>query len=192
MDLIDSLIGRLRKASSYAQIALAAECADRVYPIYEEYQVGTYSKSVRRSIEIGWSYACRATVDEAEIQSCLAEVQDIVEFYREEGIDVLGDTVTVVLRVLQALTPDEEKSSLAVARALVSARDAAQSAEAMANLEKPKASRTEVAAEEESAWQERALSVIDGRKGVAIGNMFESLDDKPPRWFQDWKQHSRG
>jgi hypothetical protein len=162
-----------------------------VYPIYEEYSVGTYYKSVRRSIEIGWSYACGARVDEAEIQSCLAELQDIVEFYREEGIDVLGDIVTVVLRVLQALTPDEEKSSLAVARALVSARDAAQSAEAMANLETPKASRTEVAAAEETAWQDRALSVIDGWKGVAIRNMFESLDDKPPRWLQDWKQRSR-
>jgi hypothetical protein len=191
MDLIDSVIERLASASSHAQIALVAESADRVYPIYEEYWVGTYSEFVRRSIDIGWAHACGATVDEAEIRTCLTHVGGLVEFYREEGIDVLAATVTVCLRVLQAMAPDQKELSLSVARGLLSARETAQAAEAMANQQTPKASRTRVALHEEEAWQNAAFAIVAGWKDIATRNMFDSLDDKPPKWLLDWKLRSR-
>jgi hypothetical protein len=191
VDLIDDLIARLRPASRPARIALAAECGDRVYPIYEEYWVGDYYESVRRSIDIGWSVASGEKVDEAEIQKCLAEVQDLVNYYREEGIDVLGAAVTVVLRVLQSLASDEEAHLMAVARGLVSARDTAQSAEAMANQSTPQANRTKLAMREEEAWQSAALALIQEWKGVPTRGMFDPLDDKPPKWLVEWRQRSR-
>jgi hypothetical protein len=191
VDLIDDLIARLRPASRLARIALVAECGDRVYPIYEEYWVGEYYESVRRSIDIGWSVASGANVDEVEIQTCLTEVQDLVNYYREEGIDVLGAAVTVVLRVLQSLASDEEAHLMAVARGLVSARDTAQSAEAAANQSTPASNRTKVAMREEEAWQTAALALIQESKGVPTRSMFDPLNDKPPKWLVEWRQRSR-
>jgi hypothetical protein len=81
MDLIDSLVRRVRNASPYARIALVAECGDRVFPVYEEYWGGRYYPEVGRSIEIGWSYACGANVEASEIQSCLVKVEELVELY---------------------------------------------------------------------------------------------------------------
>jgi hypothetical protein len=191
MDLIDSLVRRLRSASPCARIALVAECGDRVRPIYEEDWVGTYSPAVGRSIEIGWSYACGAKVDESEMQFCLAEIRDLVEFYHEEEINVLASTVTVVLRVLQSLSANEQESCLAVARGLVSTVDTANRAEALANQSTPQPDRTKAAMMEEEAWQDRALQLIDGWQGFATPGMFDSLGGKPPRWLRHWRSRSR-
>jgi hypothetical protein len=191
MDLIDSLVRRVRNASPYARTALVAECGDRVFPVYEEYWVGTYYPEVGRSIEIGWSYACGAKVEASEIQSCLVRVEGLVEFYYEEGRELLASTVTVVLRILESMSPVEEESCLAVARGLIYAVDTANQAEAMASQTPPSLSRTRVAREEERAWQNQALQLINGWQGFATRNMFDSLDDKPPRWLLDWKLRSR-
>jgi len=43
----------------------------------------------------------------------------------------------------------------------------------------------------EQEWQNRALSIIDGWQGLARRDMFDPLDDKPPKWFVDWKAHRR-
>jgi hypothetical protein len=192
MDLIDSLARRVRNASPYARIALVAECGDRVLPVYEEYWVGTYYPEVGHSIEIGWSYASGAKVEVSEIQSCLLRVEDLVDFYYEEGIELLASTVTVVLRVLESMSPIEEESCLAVARGLVYAVDTANQAEAMANQNTPSLSRTKVARAEEKGWQNQALDLINGWQGFATRNMFDSLGEKPPRWLLDWRSRSRG
>jgi hypothetical protein len=191
MDSIDSLVRHVRSASPYARIALVAECGDRVLPVYEEYWVGTYYPEVGHSIEIGWSCACGAKVDASEIQSCLVKVEDLVDFYYEEGIEVLASTVTVALRVLQSMSPDEEESCLAVARGLVYAVDTANRAEAMANRSTPNPSRTKVAREEEKVWQNQALLRINGWQGFATRTMFDTLGDKPPRWLLDWRSRSQ-
>jgi hypothetical protein len=162
-----------------------------VYPIYEEYWVGTYYESVRQSVEAGWAYATGQSVNEAELQKYQTEVHDTVEYYREEGIDILGDVVTVVLRILESMGRDEEESCRAVARGLLSTRDAAQSAEAMANQDVPRTNRVKVAMAEEQAWQEAALQRIEGWSGVATRGMFVGLDSKPPKWLLDWKARAR-
>jgi hypothetical protein len=189
MDLLGSLKMRASKASPYARTALLCACGERVLPIYEEYWVGSYFTAVGRSIELGWSYACGGKVDDQEMQFCLDGVQDLVSYYYEEQtrIGVLAATVTVVLRVLESISADEGASCLAVARGLCSTIHAANHAEAMANSDTPKPARTRVAESEEKAWQEAALSLIDGWKGVGTRTMFDSLEGKPPRWLLDWR-----
>jgi hypothetical protein len=110
-----------------------AECADRVYPIYEEYWIGIYYESVRKSIELARSLSLGDKIDESVVPSSLTELQNFVEFYREEGIDILSTTVTVVPRVLQAISNSDDECLVAVTRCLISTLETAQSAEAMAN-----------------------------------------------------------
>jgi len=191
MSWIQTLAQRVRNSSQHARVALVAECGERVRPVYEEYWVGTYSASVGRSVELGWTFACGGKIDAAETQACIAEVRDVVEFYNEEGISILAAVVTVALRVLESMSSDEDASCMAVARGLNSDLNAAQLAEAMANQATPKAARQEVAMAQEEAWQNRALDLIAGWKGVAKRDMFASLNDKPPPWLIDWKARSR-
>ncbi|WP_394847463.1 hypothetical protein LZC95_08355 [Pendulispora brunnea] len=187
MDLIASLSARLRPTDAHARIALAAELADRVFPLYQEYWTGTYSEEVRRSIELVWARACDEPVDDHELQACLKEVRETNSYYLDEGIDVLANAVTVVLRAIEAVVASEDDSILAVARALTTAIDAAVAAEAMANQESSNDQQKELAEAEEESWQERALALVDGWKGVARRDMFASLGGKPPAWLDDWK-----
>jgi hypothetical protein len=191
MSLIEELTERLRKGSRHARIALGAECGARVYPIYDEYWVGDFYESVRRSVDLVWSYASGSTIDEADSRACIQEVKKILDFYGDEEISILLQTVSVILYALEALTEDDAASTLAVARSLAVARDVAQSAEAMANEGVPRGSRTQWAAAWEEDWQNRALAVIDGWKGLARRDMFDVLDDKPPKWLLDWKARRR-
>lgn len=98
MSLVDDLARRLGVANRHARTALVAQCAARVLPVYEEYWVGTYSGSVGRAVQIGWLVACGTPADSAEIRTCLAELEDVVSFYHEEGIGVLANATTVALR----------------------------------------------------------------------------------------------
>jgi hypothetical protein len=191
MSLIDTLIEQLNKGSRPARIALAAESASRVYPIYENYWVGEFYESVGRSVDIIWSYACGATIEEGELRAYARQVREILDFYGEEEINILIRTVSVILYSLESLTDDNSASTLAGARSLAVARDVAQSAEAMTNQLQPKASRTQWAASWEEQWQHHALSIIDGWKGLARRDMFDPLDDKPPKWVVEWKAHRR-
>jgi hypothetical protein len=191
MDWLDSMKMRASKASPYARTGLLCACGERVLPIYEEYWIGSYFTAVGRSIELGWSYACGGKVDEEEMRFCLDGMQDLVAYYNDEGIDVLARTVTIVLRVLQSISPDEAASCLAVARGINSTIDTANNAEAMANWDTPKPARTKVAGAEEKAWQEAALSLIDGWNGVGTRAMFDSLEGKPPRWLLDWRARAK-
>lgn len=187
MALLDTLINRVRILSPNVRIAVIAECADRVRPIYEEGWEGTYSTAIGRSVEIGWAYALGNPPGGNETRSSLVEVQELVTFYREDGLDLLGDATTVILRLLQALTNKEEECCKAIARGLITTRDTAQSAEAEGNLGPPGAAATEQAVAEEKAWQEAALDVAAGWTGVADRKMFEQLGEKPPKWLKDWR-----
>jgi hypothetical protein len=162
-----------------------------VRPVYEEYWVGSYFTAVGRSIELGWSYACTGKVDDGEMRFCLEGLQDLVAYYNEEWISVLAKPVTVILRLLESISPDEGASCLAVARGLCSTLAAASSAEAMANWDTPRPARTEVAQAEEAAWQEAALGLIDGWNGFGTRTMFDSLGGKPPGWLLDWRALSK-
>jgi hypothetical protein len=191
MSLIEELMERLRKGSRHARIALAAECGARVYPIYDEYWVGDFYESVRRSVNLVWSYASGSTIDDADARACAQEVKEILDFYGDEEISILLQTVSVILYALESLTEDDAASTLAVARSLAVARDVAQSAEAMANEGVPRGSRTEWAVAWEEDWQDHALSIVDGWKGLARRDMFDALDDKPPKWLLDWRSRRR-
>ncbi|WP_394847465.1 hypothetical protein LZC95_08365 [Pendulispora brunnea] len=186
MDAIDSAIARLQRISATARIALAAEIGDRVYPIYEEYWIGTYSNHVRRSIDLAWSRAEGGVVDQNDLRSCQADIEDLVAFYgEEEENDLLRAVVTVVLRVLQSLSSDSSESDLAVARALLEAQNVAQAAEAMADEAQP--SGKEIAALEEEEWQDRALAFLDSWKGPPHRHMFDAVGGRPAKWLEDWR-----
>ena len=133
MSLINDLTERVRRANRHARTALVAECGVRTVPVNEQCWIGTHYESVGRSVEIGWAFAAGAYVDPGEVQACLAEVQDVVAFYHEEGNAVLANAVTVSLRILQSLSMNDEESLLAVARGLTTTADVAQAAGTMAN-----------------------------------------------------------
>jgi hypothetical protein len=192
MGIIDTLKMRASKASPQVRTALVSECAERVYPVYEEWWSGSFYVAIRRAIEMGWNFGCGIKVDDELMRTYLDHVQDAVAYYREEGIDLLGDTVTVALRVLESMCPKEEESCLAVARGLLSTRKAANAAEVMADRATPRPDRTKRARAEEEAWQEAALSLIDGWKGLAKRNMFDAIGEKPPDWLFDWRMRRAG
>ncbi len=188
MSAIDSPEQALRSVDRLPRIALAAEIATRLYPIYEEYYVGDFSERVSRSIEIGWSYACGGTADPNEIRACREEVKDLIAFYRDdEDIELLRTLVVAVFCVLESLDADEEKSIAAVARAIWQSRDTAQYAEVMANQETPTAAQTDIAKTEEKEWQAKALELVQNWKGAPRRDMFDTLGPKPPKWVEDWK-----
>jgi hypothetical protein len=189
MSRLDDLKARASKANPQARTAFLSACAERVLPIYEDYWVGDYYPSVARSVEIGWTYALGADVNAEELRTCLDEVQDLVTYYHEEPTrhEILAAAVTVVLRMLQSITPDEEASIIATARGISSTIDTAKSAEWMANWDTPEPARTKVAADEERKWQEAAIARIENWTGPVTRTMFDDLGAKPPAWLTDWK-----
>lgn len=186
MSLIKGLTERVRGANRHARTALVTACGVRTVPVYEQCWIGTYYESVGRSVEIGWSFATGADVDPGEVRACLAEVQDVVAFYHEEGNAVLANAVTVSLRILQSLSMNNEESLLAVARGLTTTADVAQAVETMANRGHPSGRQQGIAIAEEQAWRERAIAVVVGWQGVADQSMFDAIAAEPPMWFTDW------
>lgn len=191
MSLGEDLSRRVQGVSRPIRTALAAECGSRVLPVYEEYWVGDYFESVKQSVDMAWAFACGTPFDPAELERCLAELADVVAFYNEEGIDVLSNATTVVLRVLQCLADDEEESLRAVGRAMVSTLGTAQSAESMANRGTPAEPKKKVAMAEEEAWQDRAIAIARSWTDPCTRTMFDGAGAKPADWLQDWLQRSK-
>jgi hypothetical protein len=150
---------------------------------------GSFYISVRRAIEMGWNFGCGLPIDEELKARYLEHVLDAVTYYLEEATEdrLLASTVTVALRVLESMVQDEEESCLAVARGLLSARRVANGAQAMADRHTPWEDKTKRARAEEEAWQEAALSLIDGWQGVIKRDMFDGIGEKPPDWLLDWR-----
>jgi hypothetical protein len=185
MGMIDTFKQRVREASPQARTALVSECAERVYPLYEEMWGGSYYVAVRRGIEMGWNFACGLPIDEDLKARLLEHMLDAVTFFREDATrdDLLANPLTVALRGLQSMVEDEEESCLAVARGLGSTLSSAQSA---GNRPRDDDNEKRAMAEEE-AWQDEALTLIDGWQGVAKRDMFDTIGEKPPGWLHDWR-----
>lgn len=192
MGLIDDLTARAARLKPPLRTALLSECASRVLPVYEEYWVGDYYPSVSRSVELGWEFATGVETRAAELQTCTDEIQDLVTYYYEDATrnEVLASVVTIVLRLLHSITPDEAASCLAFARGLSSGIDAARNAEWMANWDTPREEQTDVARVEEHAWQAAALARIENWHDVVRRTMFDDLGLKPPAWLRDWRVRS--
>ena len=131
MDRIDSLSMRLCRVAPSIRTALVAECLGRVYPIYQEAWSGDYCPAIRRSLELGRMYGCGLPIDPVELQGCKEYVEDVLNYYQEDGYDILSATVTVSFRLLESMSPDEGEAMLAVARGMCSTFDTVNSAEAM-------------------------------------------------------------
>jgi phage-related tail protein len=138
---------------------------------------------------MGWNFGCGLPIDAALKGRCLEQVLDAVTFYCEEATEdaLLANPVTVALRVLESMVEDEEQSCLAVARGLLSTLSSAKLAEKRADRHTPREDNMKRAVAEEEAWQDAALSLIDGWKGVAIRDMFDPVGEKPPDWLLDWR-----
>ena len=187
MNSNESLDPRIRGMERLLRAAFAAGMASRVSPIYKEYWVGDFSEKPSGAIDIAWTYACGGKVDSSEAQKCLDEVQDLLAFYRdEEDIGVLRTTMAAALYALQSATLDEEAAIIAVKSSAGVTQHAAQYAEVMANDETSPSLQKELAVEEERAWQEQALTLLENWKGPARRDMFDSIGAAPPTWFEDW------
>jgi hypothetical protein len=134
---------------------------------------------------MGWNFACGLPIDEDLKARLLEHMLDAVTFFREDATrdDLLANPLTVALRGLQSMVEDEEESCLAVARGLGSTLSSAQSA---GNRPRDDDNEKRAMAEEE-AWQDEALTLIDGWQGVAKRDMFDTIGEKPPGWLHDWR-----
>ncbi|WP_394849803.1 hypothetical protein LZC95_20390 [Pendulispora brunnea] len=185
MDIIDSMVERLKRARHPVRVALAAAVGDRVLPVFEEYWREPPADEIPRTLELVWAHACGEAVDKGEFAACVQEVEETVEFLEGEQVTVATEAAVVIQRAAEATNSDEGEAVLAVARALVMALDAAEFAEGMANRQTPNA-RTEAALAEEKAWQDAALVLIVGWRGVPNRRMFDSIGSRPPKWLKDW------
>lgn len=187
MSLIESLKEQLNKTNRYARIALAAECSYRVFPVYERYWIGDFEDVVKQSIELGWSCAQGDKVDETILKDSMAELEDIVKFYSDEGISELSATIYTVYNLLKSVTSEsEDDNKLAVAKCLIAARNSAKYTEAMVNIHSPKDSQEEIAAVYEKQWQDSALKLIEGWSGFATKDIFAEIREKEPQpWLKD-------
>lgn len=188
MSWLDTMKQRLQGANRFARSALAAECADRVQQVHERMWSGDYTPEVKRSIEIVRAFSQGTVVDQTEVASCAAELQNMVTYYFEEGISIVAETVTVCLRALHSIQPDEQEALLAAARALATARAVANLAEAEVRAVQPAVRKEGSAVAEEEDWQLKAVQVVQTWKGVAAAEMFEPLNDKPPKWLVEWEE----
>ena len=190
MSLGEGLARRVKTVSREVRVAMAAECASRVAPVYVEYPVGFSYPEVQRAVEIAWQFAAGRRYDDAEIQDCLAKVTKLVDYYCDDGLDLLAETTTVVLRALECVLGNDKESLRAAGRAMVSARAAAQAAEAMANDGQQSTSPKEAAIGEEQRWQDKAIAIARTWQGPVSPTMFDAAGAKPPEWFVDWLKRS--
>jgi len=78
-------------------------------------------------------------------------------------------------------------------KGLHSTRETANLAGATADRHTPRKDNSERALAEEEAWQEAALTLIDGWQGVAKRDMFDGIGEKPPDRLFDWRmRRARG
>jgi hypothetical protein len=179
----DSLVERLRVIERGPRIALACQCAVRVQPVYDAH-LGEESPVYFAAVELAWRHAEGGARDPETAARAEAAVRELVDFhYDEEDYALMAEVATVALRAVQALDDQDAASALAVARALSSAQEVADSAEAEAGG--PFADEPEQAIAEEKTWQEAAITVAEARQGPAARDMFDAIEPAgPPRWLR--------
>jgi hypothetical protein len=182
----DTLTTQLEALDSNVGTALAAACADRVYRVYEEYWFGDYTPAVKEAIEVGWTYACGASIDANHLTLITADLQETVEYLNEEGVTILASSATVSLRIIQSITSDTAGSALAVARALESALYVALLAGDLSGVD-----QGDKAAElEEVSWQAAALRIVEAWREPCRRDMFEGIGVSPPLWWTTYQSGS--
>jgi len=188
MGLLDDRKDQARRMTPLVRTALLAAAAGRVVPVYELNWFGDHYPEVGRSVEVGWAYALGEPVDAAELTRLLAVIEDQVQFYYEDDTrdDLLASVLTVVLRVLESITPDESASILATARGALTVIDAAGSAEAQVNMRTPRDKRTDSAGGEEEAWVYDAIVLAVTWLSPVRRDMFAAIGANPPAWYTDW------
>jgi hypothetical protein len=179
-----------KSMDSRARLALAAECGERVVPVYEEYWVGDQYPEVRRCVELGWQAACGSPPDQTEVTRCRDAAREILEFYLEEGYSILAAAVTVAVRIAECIeAPDAETSGLCVARALESALHTAILADNLLNGGKPDPGGA--SATEEQEWQDKALAIAQSESRTIARDMFEPAGPRPPAWWSTYRAGPR-
>jgi hypothetical protein len=189
MSWISTMTQRLRGVNRFARVALAAEAADRVLSVHEKDWYGNPSPDVARGIEIAWAFACGNVVDQTEVAACRAELEGVMDYYNDESIAHVAESVTASLRALESMSADEQESCLAAARALMTGQAVAAFCEGDVLEEKPAQRKKGSAGAEEEDWQLKAVTLAEGWKGVARKNMFVPLNDKPPKWLVEWEEY---
>ncbi|HHH27126.1 MAG TPA: hypothetical protein ENK57_02085, partial [Polyangiaceae bacterium] len=84
--------------------------------MFDEYWVEDHTPMARQAVEHAWAIACDEPLGDMDLRQCHAELLDFVEYYHDESIGILANSVKVALRIVQAITAVvEEDAALAVA-----------------------------------------------------------------------------
>jgi len=174
---------RLAPLEPSSLVALAAASAERVNPVYETYWAGDHIDEVKEAIELGWQSCAGKTLDATRLQHVAKFVRDHLDWLHEEGIGILASSVTVCLRVLEALNPNKDEAVQGVIRAFGSSLQVVKIAAKLAKVDKT------AAQDEELSWQDRAITLVSGSPGPWDASMFRQLGAAPPHW---WTAYASG
>jgi hypothetical protein len=180
MDAFDTLVVQLTKLERGPRIALACQCATRAKPIYDAF--GDSDPAYADAVELAWRGAETDASDPAAFRLVVAGLHALLDFYGEDGYDLMAHVVTVALRAVQALDQDASASALAVARALYSARALAASAEAQ--VQPPGTRLRDEADAEERTWQQAALRIAEAWHGPVTRDMFDTVPAPGASWLE--------
>jgi hypothetical protein len=186
MEFFNSLVERIARGSRQAALGLAASCGERVIRVYNDFWVGDFFQFPQQAIDIGWGEACGNTQDRDFAESLRRELQELTQYYNEEGITILASSVTVTLRIIEGVVAtDRRESALAAARACGSAIYVAELADSYIDPKCPPESG--VARAEEESWVREAAARVESWTGPALRDMFADLGPLPPGWWSAYE-----
>jgi hypothetical protein len=182
MDWFETLVARTARIRLHARVALACQCAERDRAVYQALREDADEAAFADATECGWRFAVSGERDAGAILSITQRIEALIDDYTEMDYDLLCNVMTVPLRALQAMQDDEKTSSIATARALTSALDVADGAEAAILMPGKQASEEFLA--EEERWQAAALDIAESWRGYASRSMFASISVAGgPQWI---------
>jgi hypothetical protein len=181
MDWFETVMARAARIRLHARVALACQCAERGRPVYKALREDADGAAFTDATEYCWRFAVSGERDAGAILSLTQRIEALIENYTEMDYHLLCDVVTVPLRALQAMQDDDKASAVATARALTSALDVADGAEAAILMPGKQLSGDFLA--EEERWQAAALDIAEGWRGYASRSMFASISVGTwPQW----------
>lgn|SRR5690349_18445353 len=182
MDWFESVIARTARIRLHARVALACQCAERGHEVYKALREDADEAAFADATECGWRFALSGERDASAVLSLTQRIEALIQNYTEMEYHLLCDVITVPLRALQTMQDDEKASAIAAARALASALDVADGAEAAILMAGKQVSGDFLA--EEERWQAAALEIAEGWRGYASRSMFASISvDGRPQWI---------